>query len=582
MSNNTSLTIQEAGSLILSQPYLLWLEKDVFPFIFGTTCLLIILTGTIFNIATLKMFWNDDHVGIRRTVHLCVFVDVLAVMFVLAPGMYISFSKLDDIPIVYCRINGVFILSTTLIQFGILSYGLVLSFIALLQGTFKTEFHTRCKHVCSFVGISVFYFSVALIPIYWNDGYSYLASEYLCGPNRSLQKAYINVTFVIGLMPPFFLTFVVSFALIKKLLLKNKRVSEIPHSGSKGAILEEDQTSSHEKSQVSIGTRNRFKSDETVSIEDQTRSYDIHEDDDVQSKRNRFKSDVTVSIEDHTRSYNNAHFKNSFKSGITISMEDKTRSFDTSVRCQESEFASLEKRKDELEYCFRKTSSTGSSIPSPHGFLDDDDIGAFDSVKVYSNETDSDSDSDDIPFGKPAGDSITKNSILHNNNADSDAKICINEPHGSRHATPVESKQKSLHGMITDGNGGNSKDNNSSENRTLPIIKLLRSTRMDDNVTVKFVTTNIIVSFVVITCWIPFVIMVYIDMYGDTWWSGWLTLAVLFANISYCIKPLMILGIRGQLVNASKAVLPKSVGDKADRLTSVVTTTFDKLSKRIT
>ena len=586
MSNNTSLTINEAGSLILSEPYLLWLEKDVFPYIFGPICLLSILTSIIFNIAILKLFSNEVHIGIRRTIYQFAAVDVLAVLFVLAPGMYKSFSKLDDISTVYCHINGVMNQFIYLIQFGTVSYGLITSFVLLRRDTQTTEYLAWSKHVCLIVCIYVISFIFALIPTSWDGGFVYNASEYFCGPNRANRKPYVITSFCIGLILSFLLTCIVSTFLIKRILLKNTKVShEMQHPLPEVAAIEENMTKTNDKSELPIVSRNRFKSDETVSIEDQTRVYVNPAQQDSESGRNRFKSDVTVSMEDHTRSYNNVHFKDSAQTGITISMEDRTHSYITRIKCQETE-TELEVfggQADKIKGCLQETSSSDSFIQTSFGILNNEEIGTFNSTKVYANDTDTDSDSYNVPFGinyKTSKDSIKDTLNRLPNKTESEDEISVDESYVSRHEPSTEFKANRLPRIRINGDNENVPDSKLQRNWN-PLAKLLRTSNMNKDMTVKFVTTNIVISSGVIACWMPFVILVYIEMYGTIWWKGWLTLALLCAYLSYCIKPIMILGIRGQLIKASKVVLPKSVESKTDRIVSVLKTTMDKVGKTI-
>lgn len=592
MIKNVKVSLNEVNSLIISEPYLLWMEREVFPYIFGISCLLTIILGLLFNIAICKLWANEDHIGIKLIIYKFVAIDVFSDVFVLVPGVYLSLSSTEDLTYSYCVINGIVSLMTFSIHFGILSMGLVSSIVKLAKTEVKEAPTRMCRHFCFVTCVCFGSCILVSVPITWNDGYVYRTMEYQCGPNRSFQKAYIHIVFSVSVFLSLCLTLIVSVMLMKKFLSQNTKVSALTHAQSAETIIMEDQTRSTVMRQEEGFDHkpSTFKSHVTVSFEDQTKSYNRHQECEL-NESNRFKSYVTVSMEDQTKSYERIPFRDPRSSGVTISMEDQTttniRRFKLSVTDSESSLGisnfgmSIDRKADSLPDII----SSGGSVWTDSNILNRNmSKCTLESFKYYEtsayetspNLRDAGCQNFEPKLDKDANDEIE--SITSSDNEISFDGSCgsgILSRAASRSSSPtsVRNDTRRLKASI--------KSSSLPRNVNKGLFTQLLQSSLSKNYTFKFAAIYTIIAWTMLACWLPFVIMIYIDMYGNSLLGGWMTLAIICGNLSYCIKPMIMLGIRGQLVKAIKVILPKSVEDKAGHVSSAVTNTIGRVSNRI-
>jgi len=96
----------------LSGPYFLWLEKDVFPIIFGVILLCILITGLVLNSLVIYAVYKKKSITINaKTIFIqLILLDFLAYIFVLVPSMIVTFAKDWILSEPVCFIHGIFVI----------------------------------------------------------------------------------------------------------------------------------------------------------------------------------------------------------------------------------------------------------------------------------------------------------------------------------------------------------------------------------------------------------------------------------------------------------------------------------------
>lgn len=543
MTNNSSSSSFN-GEIFIADPYLLWLQYNVFPYILGASAVLTIILGAVFNIVYVKSFVAKASGVLWTSLIVLAVNDVIAYCLVLVPSAYFSFSQETNVSDGLCNFLGVIVFTTFGFQFWTIACGLLMSIADIAKE--RPLVVRNLVTWCVLTSLAIVTILIGIIPVAVKK-YTYLQSDYQCVVDRYNFKAIIHVVFTLFIYIPSIFGVVCWFFLVREIMNK-KRLDENADAAS---------------------------NDDIVEIIDETATTTGH------SENTRTLTTGTSWAE--TNSSTN---ERTFKFG----MQRPSTSF---LKEEPQEEVGTQSTTTTAEIHHTVTDSegynTGSEIPAS----------ANDGASLNSSNSDTTSESTDSSSqnDQSSGKGVSSNTSFDMATGDgdptTDAEARLNPARRISSDINASSSTERIRGRYTNENiklppfpprklrssqfrKSSSKQNTKKGNGKRGDKKLLlsdiiyRTVDNKESINLRQAIVFGVLWISVTLCWLPYLVLVYIDMYGDIWWEGWVTAAVMCAYWSYCIKPMTILGIKRQLTKSSQAVLPKRVQEGADRFRSTV------------
>ena len=635
MANNSSSGTFD-GSLFLGEPYLLWVQFKLFPYMVGINAVLTALLGVPFNIAYLKIFVSTLTGHIRGVLIVLTISDFATYVFVLAPVAYISFAQVESLSGELCTSNGASLQVWFGFQFSIILYGLVTSIVGHVKGRVIES------GPCGAVFVTAVSFSsvtlLALVPLLLQTDYIFLQSEYGCYQDRNETKELIHTSFVVFIYIPSAVA-IICFILMLQSILKKKRAVESKDSDSDVGIMEiEDETATQQENTTSqnvhglsgatsvstFGTsmssnfhtaflhskNSKLWEDEISEHTDELTTVDIHQSSDSlyrNSTNASLRSEEALSEHDTERVVPDMHAVRSLAIDNNVNHNESNVSVDRSLVSSASNAEKTSATSgigtnvsDENEIAtLEESESTKSDNPSKprNEPLPSIRCNTDESLHTAVGETvfEEAHTSEEVFAGNASNltkTQMNKNYSLTTTISESNQTQCSSStgysltdmdryielmkakyPNGRSDFPPFPPKlYPSLVTRSTAVSKKASKSKNGKSGDAAPLLSdiIFKTVQDEKSAVTHHMAQYLVLWFCTTVCWIPHVILVYINMSGADWWDGWFSVAVMCTHWSYCIKPLIMLGIRRQLTKSGEVMLPKKIHSGADTFRSAV------------
>ena len=222
MSNTSSL-----GDAVeaFSGPYLLWLERDVLPFISGTVLLCVLICGITLNALTVHAIRKKRITAHCRHLFLqLVALDFVAYLFLLLPNIISSFAKSWVLSDEFCQISGAIATTCFICVFIFLTYLCAERMVKMNNpSVYDGFFGNACICVIVSVVTWVVTFIGSVLPYAGWGTLQYISSQNRCNLKHSKNTINMNLIFFFGMFLPSLLSLIFSFGtfLQRKELLKS-------------------------------------------------------------------------------------------------------------------------------------------------------------------------------------------------------------------------------------------------------------------------------------------------------------------------------------------------------------------------
>lgn len=538
MTNNSSSSSFN-GEIFIAEPYLLWLQYNVFPYIFGTSAVLTILLGAVLNIVYVKSFVAKASGVLWTSLIVLTVNDAIAYCLVLVPSAYFSFSQETNVSDGLCNFLGVIVFTTFGVQFWTIACGLLSSIADMVK---KRPLVVRNLVTwCVLTSLAIVTILIGVIPVAVKK-YTYLQSDYQCVVNRYSFKVIIHVVFTLYIYIPSIFGVVCCLFLVREIINK-KRLDDNADAESNDNIVEiidETATTTGHSGNTRTLTAGTSWAETNSSMNERTFKFGM------QRPSTSFLKEESQEEEFGTRSTTMAeiHHAVTESQGYNTSSEiPASANDDASSNSSNSDTTS-----ESTDTLSQNDQRSGKGVPSNTSF----------DMATGDGDPTTDAEARWNPARRISSDINASSSIEQIRDRDTNGNIKL-PPFPPRKLRSSQFRKSSSKQNRKKANGKH------GDKRLLLSDIIYRTVDNKESINLRQAIVFGVLWVGVTLCWLPYLVLVYIDMYGDIWWEGWVTAAVMCAYWSYCIKPMAILGIKRQLTKSSQAVLPKRAQKGADR-----------------